>query len=375
MIKTFYHFLRPNIKINLSVISKSTIKTSSMHFTYLLKYKALLIFSCLLSGFLDLSAQDDVIGDELDDISNAISFCRPGVIGKSKSKGVLIRYAYQGGYDQKIKGTNFSNNIEGIERFQSKLKIPLINQPDLKALIGFEYGFHRFHLGQSEDNPFSSVVNRIDNRLLKKNQVGAYLTKSLDEKFYVGLIAKASFRGDYKGFVDIEDDYGSYTFTGVWGIKPREDLEWGLGLNYTIRFFRDSDQILPFLIYNQTFNDRWGIESTLPAQAFLRYNFSPRHLLLTGFSVQSFAYGIDVLDNREEFPVTAFRELGIDFGVSYEQKLFSWFWMKVDGGFNLPFRSEFIATNQDFEDFRQTSSGRPYFSFGIFITPPDEYIK
>ena len=355
--------------------SKSTIKTSSMHLLNSKKYQSYLITLCLLFGGTLVSAQDDIIGDDLDEISNSISFCRPGVIGKSRGKGFLIRYGYQGGYDQRIKSTNFSNDVESIERFQTKLKIPLVNQPGLKALIGLEYGSHRYHLRESADNPFSTIGNRIDGQLLKKSQLGAYFTKSLNERFYLGLIAKASFRGDFNGIVEIDEGYRTYTFTGVWGFKPKEDLEWGLGINYTNRFFRDSDQILPFLIYNQTFNKRWGIESTLPAQAFVRYNFSPIHLLLTGFKVRSFAYGVDILNNQEIHPKNAFRELGIDIGVTYEQKLFSWFWMGVDAGFNIPFRSEFIAINQDFEDFRQISGGRPYFSFGIFIAPPEMVIK
>ena len=343
---------------------------------FLLERRSVWVCLLLVTGVLPLFSQDTILGDDVGSLPTGKTFCKPGVTGKSRGKGVYFRYGLQGGFTQKVKGSEFSSKVESISQFQAKVKIPLVNEPGVKALIGYENGFQHFEFDEEPaDQPQSSIVDRINDRRLKTNKISIYITKSLNARIYTGIIARVNFRGDYDTYIDMNKGYRSYTFTGVMGLKPRENLEWALGINYTNRFFRTSDQILPFLVYNQTFNTKWGIESTLPAQFHVRYNLNPKELFLTGFKIQSFAYGLDVLDPEEQFPTSAYREITIEFGSSFEKQLSSWFWFKADAGINLPFRSEFLALENEFLNFKQRAGVRPYFNIGLFISPPKDMIK
>ncbi len=335
-----------------------------------------LLLSTLLLLFFNIgNGQDFIMGDVLNELPNSITFCKPGVIGKSKSKGVMLLYGLHSGYPQMIEGTNIDENLSNVEILEAKIKIPLVNAPDVKVLFGYEFGFRKYHFNESDDNFYTDIFNRIDDRTLKENIFSVYLTKAFDERNYGALRIRANYTGDYEGWLDLEDHHAIYNVTAVWGIKPRAELEWGIGLSYSKRFFRDNDQVLPFLVYNHTFNSEWGIESTLPAQIFLRHNFSGDQIVLFGLSAQSYVYSIDVLSNVDREPTHAFRELGVNTGLTYEQKLFSWIWMKIDGGYHIPIRSEFIAVDNDFEDFIQKPNGRPFFNLGLFLTPPDDFIR
>lgn len=307
--------------------------------------------------------------------NSATLFCKPGVDRQSRGKGVMFRYGNRAGYNWNIATSKQQVEVQGVERLQAKIKIPLINQVGLKALIGYEFDSRRFHLNLPANGTISNIIRQLNTRALKNNRLSAYVTKSFDAKNYLALIARATFRGNYEPMITFRKGYRTYNFTAMWGIKPRPDLEWGIGLRYTNRFFRDSDQILPFVVYNQTFSKKWGIESTLPAQVYIRHNFSPTHLILMGFNIQSLAFGLNGESQEATPPDSAFREFSLNLGPSFEQKLFSWFWLKIDCGYNFPLRSEFIPIEQDFVEFKQRSGGSPYFLLGIFISPPKELIK
>jgi len=340
---------------------------------------------CFLCGllcclFAQLKAQHFPIPDEDESElpKEKTNFCRPGVANQSRGRGILLERRITGQQYQApdigdIDGANASE-IGQMERLKAKIKIPLVNAPSLKVLAGYEYMRETFHfnrIGHYNEAVFSSLH---DNPL-HTNKYSLYITKSFNGKYYGGLRLRTSYRGDHEKAIAFDSRYATYSGLLAFGMKASEDLEYGVGLTFGRNFFRT--QVLPFGIYNQTFNDKWGIETVLPVQIMGRYNFSPTHLLLFGVEYQSKSYSIDVYERGgEELAVPHyFRRAEIAFKATYDKHLFSWIWFTAEAGYQLPLESRFDNTQDPSMNFRTRTSPQPFFSFGLFVTPSRDCIK
>ena len=97
-----------------------------------MKFLCCLIF--MVTGSLCLFSQDLVltpIGE---------TPCMPGVLGKSRGKGIVIEHG--GNSTSKLlSGTDpkDASQIRFNSRFKSKIKIPILNKPALKLMVGWNY--------------------------------------------------------------------------------------------------------------------------------------------------------------------------------------------------------------------------------------------
>ena len=317
-----------------------------------------------------LPAEDDT------ELATEACFCQPGVIRKSKSKGVEFAWTPSLGRnfipgDASDNGNN--SRLSRLDELKFKFKVPIINAESVKVLMGFEHGWDRFNFSEIGAVQ-SSFFNNLDGRTLKYNKFTAYLTKSINYKYYVIFRIRAAYNGDYDYFLNTDGRYATYSATGIFGVKPREDLEYGFGLSYSNGFNRV--RILPFAIYNRTFNKKWGIETVLPVQIFGRYNINEETILVFGPEFTSRRYSIDnFLPDQEEPEILNIRNAGINMLVSLERKLFSWFWLNVRTGYQIPFSSRIDNVSIEENSFRFRQGMFPFFKIGIFVTPDKEFIK
>lgn len=302
-------------------------------------------------------------------------FCKPGVVRKSKSKGVEI--AWTPSLSRNVipnDATNLSKSrLNRLDEFKFKFKIPIVNAESFKALLGFEHGWDIFRFDRIGDTR-SDFFAQLDGQKLKYNKFSAYFTKSFDHKYYAILRLRASYNGDYEGFVEIDRRYSNYSAMGLFGVKPREDLEYGFGISYSNGFGRV--RVLPFAIYNRTFNKKWGLETLLPVQFFGRYNADPQTIILFGAEYTSRRYSIDIYDAAKELnDELRLRSAGINVVTSMERKLFSWVWLNAKAGYHLPFSTQIedVIVPEDSFNFKQGAF--PFFKLSIFITPDKAFIK
>ena len=161
---------------------------------------------------------------------------------------------------------------------------------------------------------------------------------------------------------------------GLFGVKPREELEYGFGISYSNGFGRV--RILPFAVYNRTFNEKWGIETLLPVQIFGRYNASPETILLFGAEFTSRRYSIDMYDAIKELNnELQIRNAGINVVGSLERKLFSWIWLNAKAGYHIPFSTQIEDVASPAQSFTFRQGTFPFFKLGIFVTPDKAFIK
>ena len=343
-----------------------------------MKTSCVLLFCLTLAYLLPLCAQQVHLpdGDGMELTKEPI-FCTPGTPNKSRGKGLVIEYGlngdhYWGPRNGAPDGPNFSE-VDYTDHFKAKIKIPILNKKSLKFLAGYEYAFERFNFeefGGERTNVFQSL----DGKRLKTNKFSLYLTKSINGKYYAVFQARASYRGDYKGLNSFDSRYAAYSGAAVFGVKPKPHVEWGIGLSFSTGFNRT--RVLPFAVYNKTFNSKWGIETVLPVSIKGRYNFNRHCLMLFGAEYNSNNYSVDLLsERRANVHEYHLRHAEILPQVSLEQHLFSWLWLNVEAGYQIPVRTEFGNTEVPELSFRGKSGAQPYFRVGLFLSPSDHLMK
>jgi hypothetical protein len=301
-------------------------------------------------------------------------YCKPGVRNKSRSKGLEIAYTRLGSGTFEAEDNSVASpysQYSNWERLKIGLKVPLVNKENLKILLSYKYFSESFSLSQYGID-FSETFQELNARRLKKNSIGAIITKPLNESKYLAFRFGYAADGNYSGLLNFKKDYAVYKALGLYGVKKNEDLEWGVGLSFSKSFRRTT--ILPFLLYNRNFNKHWGIESVFPAFVYGRYNFSPISILLFGFEYNSDSYRMKV-----DLPNNGLLDYGLNHSevtgmVRLEQQITPWVWANVRVGYQMNFSTDFESKSLETIPFNVEPTGGLVFQIGLFISPPDRFM-
>ncbi len=302
-------------------------------------------------------------------------FCKPGVRNKSRSKGLEIAYTTRG------KGTfgDEENNISrpytdfsNWSKFEVDLKGPVLNKEKFKFLLGYKYTGENFNMSRIGAD-FPESFQRLNDVTLKTSNISAIVTKPLNEKNYLAFRFRYSANGDYDGILSFDKRYAIYKAMGIFGIKIDEDFEWGIGINYSKSFRRAN--YLPFVVFNRTFYNGWGIEAAFPGYVFGRYNLSPRTIFLLGTEYTSDSYRIEVPLDDDTSLDYALNHSEVLFLLRWEQQIVPWIWTNVRAGFQMNFSTDFETKANETTTFLVDPSNSPFLEIGIFISPPDGAFK
>jgi len=289
-----------------------------------------LIMLCFLSNNVFGQLKPDFFPEDITIESHqGVCYCEPGVVNKSRSKGLVINYGVFGSGNylpETSNSTNFtSSNLNAFNQFEFKLKVPIILKERTKVLLGYSYYIENYNFTEITES-FSETINTLDNNTLKSNGISALVSHSINEENYLILRYKYSLNGNYDGFLEIDNRYAINNFMGLYGFKKNDLFEWGIGLLFSHSFRRTS--ALPFFLYNRTFNERWGIESGFPANFFLRYNLDPLTITALGIEYSSKSFRLDVVDSTGDLLDFAYNHAEILLSLSVERHLSSWIWAK-----------------------------------------------
>ena len=337
---------------------------------------------CLCLSFLVklVSAQDLVLSPIGE------TFCKPGVVGKSPSKWILLDYTYL----PNIKVNPYTNGVQdgnsqrvSSNRLSFKLKAPIIYKPNFTMLVGFAHYREEYSVSNLTNGDVS-ILNNIHDTSLKSSRLSLYMIKPINDKFYVAFKGDASFNGDYNGLISFDEQYLKYNIGLILGVKPQPNLEWGIGILYRSSFVRSSVPILPFGIYNRTFNNKWGIETVLPVSIKARYNINPKSLLLFGPEYESRSYSLDNINNANSgnnsvtYSDVFMRRSELKFAVAYEHQISDWVWFSAQAGYSHNFNTKF--TEVDFKgvtlpEVAVAPADGVFFKVGVFVSPPRKKCK
>lgn len=318
-------------------------------------------------------------GDYSGEVKN---FCTSGVEGISPNKMIGVAYDYVGGFtlnsQTQLQSGNYAdtNKVSSNDGIRFLLNVPVYSRTRLILNAGLTYWESRYRM----DNPqslgeFASSLNSPGLRTLGVN-LTAFLP--LNSKNFLIFQGSADLNGDYK-FSEIGDrlKYTKLTGAALFGWKFKPTVNFAFGVTQT---WRGGERlIIPVVLYNHTFNSRWGVEMLLPARANLRYNFSPRSLLMLGGELEGNSYNVNAnLFNvnaglPQSYPSLELRRSEIRARLTYERSLYQFIWLSVQAGVRLNYRFNVSENNNvDRGEFVITNDiGRPFYtSVGIYLVTP-----
>lgn len=332
-----------------------------------------LLFSLIAFMPLLLTAQDlptPVVGN---------IFVKPGIRNGSPGRGFSIEYERQprfnlngGGWGEMHNG---SNEVEYKERFEAKLKFPLLNKDEWKILGDLYHSYERYEFEAIEPGS-QFAFGPIDGVRLHRSRLTGYLFKALTERTYLTFRLEASSNGNFNGLVNFDRRYMVYRVAAIMGVKRNEDTEIGFGVMLMDNFGRYS--AVPIFIYNRNFSDKTGVEAILPLRIKLRHNLNDHNILGMGAEYVSSAYSLDLQPPGELAPKSyIFKNSAAQAFLEWEtNKLSNWTWFALKGGYCYNFNSRFfLPGTRDDGRIEAFPSSSVFLSATFFIAPPKEYIE
>lgn len=342
------------------------------------RYLSALTYLFFFTQFTFAQILPDFIPDDVGTAKPSIKcFCKPGLDNTSRSRGLTVSYGINTSGDYTEEGTPLESpftTYDGLNKLLLDLKVPIVNKDDLKVLLTYQYVREVYDFG-TIGNDFTAVFKGLNGEILKGNDYGLIISKSVDENKYLGFYGKYSTKGNYQKWTNFNAKYAIYKARLFFGKKPNINTEWGVGLSFT-KGFRNTN-LLPFVIYNKNFSNKWGFESVLPAYAYMRYNWNKNNIFLGGFQFSGQSYRVDL--ENEVFPNAPFdyslnhTELRIT--TIWEKKIIPWIWAEAQIGYQFNFSTEFAGKNEVSPTFDADPSNSIFLKMGIFLSPPDDFMK
>lgn len=319
------------------------------------------------------------------------TFANPSVLRMGPSKGLIVRYERMPRFNvrssaQVVGFRDYAGEVNKNARLSIKGYIPAWNHPHLKLIVGLSYEREEFKFnGPATDY---ELYGNIEDKGLKSTAVQLVVMRPVDAVHWYLARFKGELSGDYNSDQLRPRDYFRFSAEAVYGWKRSPRFSWGLGAQYGYTFGRLS--LFPALLYNRTFNDRWGVEALFPARVSFRYNASPVSLFYTGYAVEGYNYIISQRqplerqhpDGTPDRSKTALRtlelrETEVKFRLRWEHELLSFLWLGADVGYRYNHAFDaFDRTNADREKIIDSQfNGAPYASLELFISPPRKLLE
>jgi hypothetical protein len=146
---------------------------------------------------------------------------------------------------------------------------------------------------------------------------------------------------------------------------------WGIGVSRTYRMGRPI--IVPVLMWNQTFNNKWGTEIILPAKAFIRRNFSAKSLLLAGYELEGNQYLLPGANTGQQGGDIFLQRGEIKPRIQWERQVNNFIWLSAQAGARINGRFNFtnVYNGKEENEIFRTNLGTPfYFNLSLNLISP-----
>jgi hypothetical protein len=174
-----------------------------------------------------------------------------------------------------------SFSATGMRALKAQVNIPVVSTNKIIWQLGANYWGSRISIQNPGTHP---IASRLSTQSLISTGINTTLFKPLNEKNFLIVQASADFNGIFEELNAINTKALTVSGSAIYGWKLSEKNMLGIGLARTYR----AGQImhLPVVLWNKTFNDKWGMELLLPARGHLRYNFSTASIVQLGFELE-----------------------------------------------------------------------------------------
>jgi hypothetical protein len=322
---------------------------------------ALLALSCSsLHAQVDTTggAGDDEDYSQYDNVGfaddGAKRFCSPKIEGLSPAKLISVGYDYQMGYQMiadslRTQSTfapwgNF-NPDTGEVAYSHGLRlacnIPVVSKTSLVWQLGANYWEQQYEFkdGNSVSNPMLTALR--DNGL-RTMGINTTVFKPLNDKQFLLFQGSADMSGDFQLSKLMPARYLKYSAAAIWGKRPTERKQWGIGVARTYRV--GELNYIPIVLYNWTdATNKWGTEILFPARAHVRRTINSRNMVFAGYELEGQSYRLyrnnepsaNFDMRREDLEI---RRGEIRLRLMYEFSLKGFVWVSVQAGYRINYR-------------------------------------
>ncbi len=349
-----------------------------------------------------LLAQQDTIppSDEEEDYSQydnldfadakAKRFCSQKIFDLSPTRFISLMWDAQGPYDLRFspigswaEDADAPVAEEGRATYTGGLRlqanIPVVSRNSIIWQLGATHWDTRYAISPtSTTDAAAGLMRELADRGLRTTGLNTTLFKPLNETQFIIFQGSADLSGDY--FLDDPQGlrYLRYSAAALWGRRPHDRLQWGVGISRTYRV--GAVNYIPVVLWNYTApNRKWGIEALLPARGHYRRTFNPRSLLLAGWELEGQSYRIARLST--EASSLEIRRGELRLRVEHQRQLKGFVWLSIQAGYrydwtfdadNLPEGREFFRGFFGDQPFAMLNSlgGAVYGQVGIHLVSP-----
>lgn len=251
-----------------------------------------------------LEAEEDYSQYEKYDLDETVKrYCTPKVIGLSPAKLITAGYdmalSHQINYkDIDTFSSGQTGNVNNYNGVVIGANLPVLSNN--KILINLGGSFVNSNYSFSNDTLNNPLLKTLD-KGIRTLSLNTTIFKPLNQKTFILTFLSGEYNGNntFRSWHSLS--LSKLTVLGIFGWKFNDRFQFGIGATQTYR--AGGKSYLPAILYNYTSkNEKWGIESLLPARFHHRYSFNRRTMLLSGFEIVGGSYHLANRDNY--FPQT-----------------------------------------------------------------------
>lgn len=329
-----------------------------------------LFFSTALMAQTDTTKTEEFNFDEFGDAdaSSTKAFCTQKVSYLSPTKLISVGYEAQLPFHWSKVGDKVvsSTHVNSFRGLRLAFNTPVVSRSNFILNLGLNYWNTSVNLANPERSP---LFGRLEDGL-RMTSLNATAFKPLNSKHFLIFQGQADLNGNYRSLDQISGKAMTYSGAAIFGWKKNDNFMWGVGITRTYR----AGQVLhiPAILYNRTFNQKWGVEALLPARLNVRRNFGPTSYLMAGFEIEGNAYYLTPKNANE--PDWFLRRGEMKPRITYERQLGGFIWLSAQVGWRYNWRFDVFNTQNPVANQRpvfENGLGNPlYFNIGINLVSP-----
>ena len=282
-------------------------------------------------------------------------YCNPKIFDLSPNRFISIGWDWQNGYrgnfsaigeyaDGETPSAAETAEFRSTNGFRFSANIPVISKNSLVWQMGANFWNMNYTGSVTSENPDAApLASRLMTRGLVTSGINTTVFKPLGEKQFLLIQGSADLSGDYS-FTEFQSlRYLRYSGALIWGKRPHDRLQWGIGAARTYRV--GEMNYIPVVLYNWTApNRKWGTEILFPARAHVRRTFNARSLLLAGYELEGQSYRISSLSDDRSLEI---RRGEMRARLEYQRQLRGFVWVAFQVGYrhNLSFNSDYLPND------------------------------
>lgn len=254
-------------------------------------------------------------------------YCNQKILNQTPNKFISIGYEYQSSSNLKadVAPQNDSRTINAMQGLRINFNTPLISKNKLIISLGGQYARTAFN--GTNQFPYPLFPQLVNNGLHTAG-LNTTIFKPLNEKHFLILQANADANWLSPALKNINHQAITISAAAIYGWKKSESEMFGLGVSRTYRMGRLI--YVPVILYNKTFNDKWGTEITFPAKAHVRRNINPKSILQLGYELEGNQFAL--YTTNASTAATFLQRGEIKPRLVYERSLFGFWWLSVQTG-------------------------------------------